>query len=236
MEQAALVDAIGKHLDALATILNWVVGLAIVTIWTGAQRDEEVSLFGLKMTRKNAFYLLGAAFLYVNVISIVLFLRIGNILDAIDPKNFAKAMTVLGANAWPFNPFAYFGSSDTSLIIGNFGFGALIVIWWIAYTALAMCRDDRKSLDYWAVVGAFLIIGLLSIGAISYVFSIIRNRAYQLDPTWASSIHSQVIPRSILALAGIAVGVLIFSIASRVQARRFERSKAVQGSVSTGNP
>lgn len=233
MEPAALVDAIGKHLDSLAGILNWIVGLAIVMIWTGAHRAEEVSLFGLKMTRKDAFYLLGAAFLYVNIIAIVLFLRIGNILETIGAKDFARAMTVLGTNAWPFNPYAYFGSSRSSAIIGNFGFGALIVIWWIAYTALAMCRDDRKSLDYLVVVGTFLIIGLISIGAMSYGFSVIRDRLDDLSPALGSSIASQAIPRTIFAFVGIGVGGLIFIIAGRVQARRFERSRPVQDSVPT---
>jgi hypothetical protein len=231
MEQAALVDALGKHLDALATSVNWAVGLAILTVWTGAQRSKEVSLFGLKTKRKDAFYLLGAAFLYVNIASIVLFLRIANILETIDTKNLARALTILGTNAWPFNPYAYYGNSYSSMVVSNFGFGALIVIWWIGYTALAMCRDDRKSLDYLAVVGAFLFIGLLSMGAIQYGFAIVLDRAGELDPVLRSSILSQAFPRLILTFVGIGLGGLIFRIAISVQTRNLAKIK--EGSVTS---
>jgi hypothetical protein len=219
MEQAALVDALGKHLDALATSVNWAVGLAILTVWTGAQRSKEVSLFGLKTKRKDAFYLLGAAFLYVNIASIVLFLRIANILETIDTKNLARALTILGTNAWPFNPYAYYGNSYSSMVVSNFGFGALIVIWWIGYTALAMCRDDRKSLDYLAVV------------AIQYGFAIVLDRAGELDPVLRSSILSQAFPRLILTFVGIGLGGLIFRIAISVQTRNLAKIK--EGSVTS---
>jgi hypothetical protein len=220
MDSELIIAALGKQLDSLNSLVGWAVGLALITAWAGLQRQPEISLLSMKVARKDALYLLGAAFLYVNLAAIVYFVRIGDLIALVEQKSLPKALTVVGTNAWAFNPYAYFGDSFASLFLSNFGYGALIVIWWIGYTALSLVQDDKTALDFRIVIGAFLAVGLVSMGAIQYGFGFILIRVDELDASFRSSILGQVIPRTVLTFVGIGLGGLIFALAQKIQRAR----------------
>jgi len=104
--------------------------------------------------------------------------------------------------------------------LSNFGYGALIVIWWIGYTALSLVQDDKTTLDFRVVIGAFLAVGLVSMGAIQYGFGFILIRVGELDASFRSSILDQVIPRAVLTFVGIGLGAFIFALAQKIQKKR----------------
>lgn len=220
MDAELVIAALGKQLDALSSLIGWAVGLALITAWAGLQKQPEISLFSMKVSRSDALLLLGAAFLFVNVAAILYFMRVGDLIFLIKKESLHKALTAIGTHAWAFNPYAYFGNSTASLILSNFGYGALIAIWWIGYTALSLVQDDKTTLEFRLVIGAFLVVGLVSMGAIQYGFGAILSRLDDLDGNFRSAILDQVAPRGILTFLGIGLGGLIF-----VAAQKFQKSR-----------
>ena len=209
MDQELLIKALSQQLDALNSLIGWAVGLALISAWAGLQHSHHIEIFSMKVTRREAFFLLGAAFLFVNIAAILFFSRIDDLLLLVDPKHFTKALTALGTHAWPFNPYAYFGDFVSSLVLSNFGYGGLIIIWWLGYTALALVHDDKKALEFRLIIGTFLAVGLVSMGVIQLGFFVILRRLSDVDQySLRTSIEGQAIPRSILTFAGIGAGGL----------------------------
>jgi hypothetical protein len=220
MDSEILLTALGKQLDALNSVISWASGLALITAWAGLQRSPEISIFSMKIERKDALYLLGAAFLYVNIAAIFFFVRIADLLMIIESSSLSKALTIIGTHAWPFNPYAYFGNSLTSVVTSNCGYGALIAIWWLGLTALTLVQDDKAAIGFWIIVIVFFAVGLISMGAIQLGFEIISVRLHELrDMELRNAIQSQAVPRTVLTLFGIGVGGAMFIISQLIQIR-----------------
>lgn len=226
MEQDVLVLAIANQLDGLSSLISTTVGLALIAAWTGLQGEERVSVFSLTMKREHAFYILGASFITANATAIIYFLRLADIIAQVDDDHILKALTTLGTSAWAYNPFAYFGDSALSLTFSGFGFGLLIVIWWIGFTALSLLVEypTRKPAEL-LVMAAFLLVGLGSMLAIQLVFSRVGTRLTGVETLYDFSIdvQAQAILRSIFAFLGIGAGGLLFLLAQISRRKRLGR-------------
>jgi len=221
MNQDLMVAAIGDQLDALSSLISATIGLALLAGWAGLQGSDRVSILSLSVKREHAFYLLGACFIIVNVSGIIYFLRLADMIALIDGGHIGQALTVLGTNAWPYNPFAYFGPSRSSMLHSGFGYGLLIVVWWIGYTALSLLIDDRtRKPSELLVMYGFLAVGLLSMGAIQHVFQVIVRRLGEPGQAFPLDVGANLAVRGAFTIAGIAVGGMIFLLARSYRARR----------------
>ena len=113
MDQSILVDAISKHMDLLEKISIWAFLLSLAIGWAGLQR-KDITALGLTFARREAFAGAVAVYLFANMIIIVLFLRLGDLLRLADDKTFAQAFTRLATHTWIMNPFGYFGAGSLS--------------------------------------------------------------------------------------------------------------------------
>lgn len=55
MGQDVIVEAIGKHLDAVETYVNAIALLTVAAGWAGVCRSHENEAFGTKFDRRDAF-------------------------------------------------------------------------------------------------------------------------------------------------------------------------------------
>lgn len=230
MDQDLMVAAIGNQLDALSSLISTTIGLALLAGWAGLQGSAKVSILSLSVKREHAFYLLGACFIVVNVSGIIYFLRLADMLALVDNDHLVQALTVLGTNAWPYNPFAYFGPSTSSMLHSGFGFGLLIVVWWIGYTALSLLIDYRtRKLPELLVMYGFMALGLLSMGTIQYVFWVVLRRFGEAGKAFPIDLGMNGTLRSAFTIAGIAVGGLIFTLARGYRARQLRLLARAKG-------
>jgi hypothetical protein len=219
MDQELLLAAIGDQLDALSGLISTTIGLALLAAWAGLWGEKKVALFSMSVERLHAFYILGASFITVNVTAIIYFLRLADILVQIDGAHLDDALTVLGMNPWPYNPFAYFGPSTSSVLHSGLGYGLLIVIWWIGYTALSLLVDYRtRRVSERLILYGFLAVGVLSMLVVQYVFWIIAGRVE--DAAFPLDVAVNRVVRTAFSLAGIGAGGLIFCLARGFRARR----------------
>lgn len=221
MDQDMLVSAVAAQLDALSALLATAVGLTLVSGWAALRGSARIQAFSLQLGRRQAFYILAAALILVNVTSLIYFLRLADILQLVDRDHASGALTALGTHSWPYSPFAFFGTSPLSRLHGSFGFGAMIVIWWIGFTTLSLLVEfpPRRRPEI-LILGTFLVVGLLSMFAIHAVFAAAGLSAaaagLALDPEANSGL------RSIFMYGGVAAGGLICAVAQRLRKPRPE--------------
>lgn len=212
MDQELLLAAIGDQLDALSGLISTTIGLALLAAWAGLWGEKKVAVFSMSVDRLPAFYILGASFITVNVTAILYFLRLADILAQIDDAHLGKALTALGTSAWPYNPFAYFGPSTSSVLHSGFGYGLLIVIWWIGYTALSLLAGHRtRRPAELLILYGFLAVGLLSMLVIQHVFSVVAGRIEESGLPLDIALYGLV--RGAFTFAGIGAGGLVFLLA-----------------------
>ena len=218
MDPNLLVAALEKNLDSLESIINWSVFTAILAIWAGINRKNEIELFGLKLTRQYAAFLAGTIFTLVNFASIIFIFRVRNILHMVgnDQEYFVKAITTVSAHRWVLNPFGFFGGSDFfgSTLLFTSGFGGLIVVWWIGNTALVLL-SERKSKPILLLAGLFLVCGLVSMYGIFSVFQVVLAKKQLLPPDLAANLSSAMPERIFAVIAGSVIGGLFFAILMR---------------------
>jgi hypothetical protein len=218
MDQDILVTAITGQLNGLSSLISTTVGLALVAAWTGLQGEERVSLFSLSVERRHAFYILGASFITANITAIIYFLRLADIVAQIDDAHLAEALTTLGTNAWPYNPFAVFGDSAFSALHSSFGYGLLIIIWWIGFTALSLLIEyPTRKIAEWFVMSGFFFVGIASMATIQLVFFEVADRV--IDKGTPIDLQASGV-RATFAFVGIALGGGLFFLAQRFRARR----------------
>ncbi|MDT7542228.1 MAG: hypothetical protein QOE33_2132 [Acidobacteriota bacterium] len=226
MDQEILIQSLGQHIDYLQSIFNWLIILSVVTAWAGIQRREEVEVLGLKIARRYAVYVICALYLIVNMIVLIIFLRLGNLISLIDDKNFLKGLSILVTHTWILNPFSYFGNSRLARFYSCEGLGLLIVVWWLANASLSTLRDDKINNYALLLSTVFLLLGLVSMGAIFNVYQIIQKRLEYINPDLSqafSSVFSQELWASFL---GVLVGLLAFVVANKLQKRLILSHKA----------
>ena len=220
MESDVLINAIGSHLDALQSTVNTSVGLALVAAWAGFQKEREISVFALKATRGQALHLLGLVFIFTNVTALILFLRLADLLYLVDAVEIDKAITAIATHKWVFNPFAQFTSTPLSIINSCFGYGALIVIWWIGYTCLALLNDNKRSFIFSMIGAVFLAVGLASMLAISHCFMVLAERLSDASAEIQAAAVMLFWPKQITSFLGIGLGGLVFALATLFASNR----------------
>ncbi|MBK1870983.1 hypothetical protein [Taklimakanibacter albus] len=233
MDQISLISSLKDHLDILSGLVGSTVGLALLSGWAGLQRTETISLLGMTVTRREAFFLLAAIFIGVNFAALILFLRVADLLQLTAGENSVAAITALGSHPWPFNPYAYFGDSAFSTIYSSVGYGCLIIIWWIGLSTLTLFQDPTDIISK-SVYGLFFAVGLLSMLAIQYVFFVVLKILPTLPSALQSGIESTILPRTIATFAGIGIGFLVAQAVNTFAGKRRQLTNEQQINAAVG--
>ncbi len=218
MNQDIIVQALGKHLDALQTILNSIILLAAATAWAGISRQQEIEALKIKFQRRHAFFAASGLYLIANIIVLILFLRIGDLFALVDNAHLIAGVSTLATHAWILNPFGYFGSSALGRFHSGEGFGLLIVTWWLCNASLYTLVDKKRSFASQVLIAVFLAVGLLSMLAVERDYMIILTRI-QHEATLTQQLKSTVLERTVGTFLGIGVGSLAFNVISRLHER-----------------
>lgn len=219
MDQAILIDSIGKHLDLLEKLSTWALFVSLAIGWAGLQK-KDISALGMTFSRKEAFAAASALYLFANMVIVILFLRLSDLLMLIDDKGFAQAVTKLTSHTWIMNPYAYFGSTPSARSYSCEGFGILIVLWWICHASLSTLADGPQDRKQRILVGSFLLIGLGALYSVNRVFWIVLQRGRNLLPLQVfTSMRSTIPERGFAMFLGIGLGYFVFFVARLLQRR-----------------
>jgi hypothetical protein len=219
MDQDVIVEAIGKHLDAVETYVNAIALLAVAAGWAGVRRSHEIEAFGTKFERRDAFWALAALYLIGNMVILILFLRIGDLVLLLDSLHAVKGITTLATHSWVLNPFSYFGGSKIATLHSSEGYGLLIATWWLCNASLSTLMEDKTNRAARILLSLFLAIGLGSMFAMNRVYEQVFSSLHTFAPALYASASSTAIERAIGNGLGIIVGGLIFIGANRLQTR-----------------
>jgi hypothetical protein len=208
MDQEALAKSLEKLLDQAETMLNTFVVIALLAYFAGIQGADPIKAVGFEIPRKTGFTVLGSVFIFANMVMLIIFLRVGDVINGIEPARLRPALTSLGTHKWLFNPFSYFGPGITARAHASAGFGLCIIIWWIGFAALDALRANHSMLGT-TLNGIYLVVGLSSMLAVNRVYGIVRSRCKEahLDDLLAD-LESTTIPRAMFTFLGIGLGVL----------------------------
>jgi hypothetical protein len=225
MDQSILVDAIGKHLDLLEKISVWALLLSLAIGWAGLQK-KDIAALGMTFARREAFAAAAAVYLFANMIIIVLFLRLGDLLLLVDAGTLPQAITKLSTHTWIMNPYSYFGGYAFSRTYSCEGFGLLIVLWWLCHASLGTLIDGSQTKKHTLLIGAFLLLGLAAMFAVQRVGWIVLHRGAKVLPTdLFDSISSTFPERTIETFLGIGIGGFLFGVV-RVLQRRWKGAES----------
>ena len=224
MNQDVIIEAIGKHLDTIETYVSAIVLLAVAAAWAGVRRSREIEVFGTEFDRRHAFWALAALYLVANMTTLIIFLRVGDLILLLDPPHVVKGVTKLATHSWVLNPFSYFGGSAISKFHSSEGYGLLIATWWLCNASLSTLMDDKRNQVANLLLGLFLAIGLGSMFAINRVYGIVLGSLRASAPGLYDAARSTVVDRMVGNGLGIVVGGLIFFAANRLQDRLISRT------------
>jgi hypothetical protein len=232
MEQEVILEAIGKHLDAVESTVNWIVLFAVAVSWAGIRKERNIEAFGLKVERRLAFFVASAIYLIANMMVLVFFLRIGDLLLLVEEAKLPKAVTTLATHSWLLNPYSYFGDTAIARLHSCEGYGLLIATWWLCNTSMSTLMEDKRSRTGQVMLGIFLVIGLLSMQTIQRGYQIVQDRLSGPYPQLSHDIGATNAERLVGICLGIIVGGLLFFAGNVLQ----ERWSGVAGSSTAQNP
>ena len=217
MDQDIIVDAVGKHLDAIETSVNAIAILAVGAAWAGISGSREIEAFGTKFDRRHAFWAMAALYLMGNMRILILFLRLGDLLALLDPTQVVKGVTTLATHSWVLNPFSYLGASWVARFHSAEGYGLLIATWWLCNASLSTLMDDKHNRPARILLGLFLTIGLGSMLAMNRVNLVVLDSLRASAPALYAAASRTVTERLVGNTLGIVVGGLIFIAVTRLQ-------------------
>lgn len=220
MDQEAIVESIGKHLDTVETYVKVIALLAVAAAWAGIRRSREIDALGTKFDRRHAFWALATLYLIANTAVLIVFLRLGDLVLLLKAPNVVKGVTKLATHSWVLNPFSYFGQSHSARFYSSEGYGLLIATWWLCNASLSTLMNNKRHRGAQALLGVFLLVGLGSMLAINRVYAEVLVTLRTCAPELYRAAVSTATDRSIGNVLGIVVGGLIFAAANRLQSQR----------------
>jgi hypothetical protein len=203
MDQDVIVEAIGKHLDMIETYVNAIAVLALAAGWAGVRRSREIEALGTKFDRRHAFWAVSALYLVGNMTILILFLRLGDLVQLFDPAHVVKGVTTIATHSWVLNPFSYFGSSTITKFHSSEGYGLLIATWWLCNASLSTLMDDKGNRGAQLLLGLFLAIGLGSMLAMNRVYYAVLSGLQTSAPILYTAASETAIERGVGNALGI---------------------------------
>ncbi len=236
MHADSLISAIESHLSSLEGYVTSAILIAVVTYWSGLFQKGPIEIVGLTVNRRYAAFVTGVAFLFLNIATLLSLVRIDALLAAVPGDRFAEAVTKLGTNSWLLNPFSFFGTGRLARVVSAWGFGGLIVAWWLCNTSFSLLQErvsrgaPERRFGLIAIAALFLLIGLLTMQAINLAYFIVVSRGEGTLPTELHrSILDSAMERHVCTMVGIGVGGAIFSLSNLAKRRLVKEQKSAEG-------
>lgn len=219
MNQEGIVNALGEHMSALQYIVGWAVIIAFGVGWAGLQKKKELEIVGLKVGRREAFYIATLLYLMANLTVLLLLWRIEALLIALNDKYFVRGYTTLALHAWLLNPFGYVGSNLVAALSTSLSMGLIIISWWICITSVVVIRGKQPIIKSVILPVLFYAAGNLSLVSLYRIYGINLARLETLDQTLFVGIKETALGRWIAIWSGTAVGISILIVTLWFQRR-----------------
>lgn len=204
-DQKMLLESISKNLDSLAEIIKWAILFSVALWWAGFQRQNPIEALGVKIQREHAFFLGVIVYSVVNLVVLIRFLRLGDLLNAVSDASLTEGITRLSTHAWELNPFSYFGLGLVPRAHSCLGYGSLIAVWWICNSSLDALGPETGT-SWLVLLCIYLFIGLASMWAVQRVNQIVLVRTETSQPELHSLISKVQKERMFFAIVGICIG------------------------------
>ncbi len=217
--QAALIESIGKHLDALESLFNAVIVLAVIVAWAGIRRTPEIEALGTKVEQRYGFFAMATLYLIANMTVLILFLRLGDLLALLDSTHAPEGIWKLATHSWVLSPFSYFGNSGPARVYCAEGYGLLIVVWWLCNASLSTLVQDKRSRVAKLLLGLFVGIGLGSMLAIQRTQAAALDTLFRSDRALHAAVTDALPERAAGTFLGVLVGAVLFVGVNALQVR-----------------
>jgi len=213
----SIIDALGSHLEALRSVANWGVLLALAVWWASVRQQDEIELGPLKVRRSDAMPIAAAGYFLANVGVLVLFARIDSLLRLLPDDSFVEGYSKLATGSWLMNPYAMLGPGFVAQISCAASIGLLICSWWACFSSLALMTPNRsfaRAVVWWAP-GLSYLFGLASLGLLYRTYLLNKERLGRLAPTLMQDFHVTAIWRWVGIGVGMVAGFVVFVFAWR---------------------
>jgi len=214
-----LISSLAATLGTLRSLLSWGVVLAVGAGWAGLRNSRKVSIAGLSMERRPAFYAASFVYAAATVAVLLSLFRIEAIVLKIADTRFVEAYTTLAAHEWLLNPFGYLGISSPAQLSTACGIGLLILSWWICATSVVVLRGKEPLWKSIILLLPFYAAGLSSLWVVYRIYEVNLTRLLVLAPDIHAGIRATASARWNIAYASIPMGLALVAAALLVQRR-----------------
>lgn len=145
MNQQILIEAVGKHLDGIASLLNWFIATAFVMTFAGLTRQETLEVLGVKVKSRDAFNVAALITLVTLAGMFLLLLRLLSIMSSLDDGHFVEGLTRLTTHDWYLSPFSFFGNSTVAYLHGTLSYFLFFTALGLAALPLAALQRRREK-------------------------------------------------------------------------------------------
>ena len=235
--QAETKEAVHGQLDEMKALVQWVIGVAFVSIVLAVQGQSEFEFLGLQVTRKAAFFVLSAVYVALTLAFLGHAARLGMLFRGVPKEDVVSQLDQAARHSWLFNPFAPYRLADLPKRPFNIGFTGLVISFWMCASSLVILAPGRflqapvarlwgkspLSLDFWATVadmslymlpfGAFIVLGWLAMQALIDIYSTTGESHAGSDSDLAALLNARRKDLESAADLGIGLGGIVFTIA-----------------------
>lgn len=206
MNQAAVLESIPKHLDALKSTVGWATGMAFIVGWAGLTGEDPVRAFGTEVCREDAFVVAALFFVFMNVKIFDLLFRLSELPFLLDNATLRQGLSAIALHPFVANPFSYFGSGNCiAKITGAKGVSLLILLWWGANVSLLTLVPPFLG---WVFFFILLAAGIASLLVVYWFYKNVERRLRKqgLYSDWWSDLRGL---RYLLAIVAGVMGIVL---------------------------
>lgn len=181
MKQEILIEAVGKHLDGMAFLLNWLIATAFAMTFAGLTRQDTLEVLGVKVKSRYAFNIAALVTVVALTAILLLLLRLLSVMSSLDDAHFVDGLTKLTTHEWYFNPFSFFGNSPVAYVHATLSYFLFFVV--VSLAALPLGALQQATEKYRGMVYLLLMAVLVGMAiAVWQVNSLAIDRLRGMNP------------------------------------------------------
>ncbi len=210
MDDKTLLDVLSKSLDVVSITMYLIVPIGLVVLWAALFR-KTIKVGNVELELSNGFLPILFTFAGGNLVIIFNIVQLGSALERLSTASLREGMTRIWYHSWALNPFCYFGDSGPETVTCLFGYGSLIVAWWVCFLAtfsLLSFNRVAKGRRLWLLLP--IAEGVASMAAIARTYKIMLARGGGVRDLPIESFRTSVAARETVVIIAIGVGVLVF--------------------------
>jgi hypothetical protein len=211
MSEQLVVEAVRRHLDEIASFVNWALVLALPIVWMAVRRKQTYEVLKIEFTAKQAYCIVTVLFLVINLVVVVLFFRLRDLLASVPERKVADVVTVLVSHQWVLNPFSHVSVGGLGWLYGIGGFFGLMIVWSICFASIVLIQivigeDSRVA---WLLRVLFGVLGLSTAAVIQGIYVTALDRTAGVSPELNSALAAVSNSRYAIFVLGILMGAAV---------------------------